>query len=139
MPAPIKHTFTVKRVEPKADKPTPKGRKPQLKTPPLPKFDISDFEQEWYDYFWDTYLETYPDLTRSDKLLLMLAGVEFIKYLRVAGAELSSGEVISQARQHPGTQMNALLDRLSVTRKARERKPREDDDPNAEFLRAFAS
>lgn len=102
--------------------------------PALPKFDISDYEQEWYDYFWTTYLQTYPDLTDSDKLLLMLAGIEFIKYLRVAGAELASGEVISQARQHPGTQMNALLDRLSVTRKARERRPREEDDPNADLL-----
>lgn len=138
MPAPIKHTFTVLPVQPTADQPR-KGRKPAPKMPPLPKFDLSDFEQQWYDYFWDTYNETYPDLTRSDKLLLMLAGVEFIKYLRVVGAELASGEVISQARQHPGTQMNALLDRLSVTRKARQSRREEADDPNAAWLAQFAS
>lgn len=106
--------------------------------PPLPKFELSPYEQEWFDYFFETHLLEYPDLTEGDKLLLLLADIEFIKYLRVAGAELESGEVISQARQHPGTQMNALLDRLAATRKQRQKQPREEDDPNADLLLRLA-
>jgi hypothetical protein len=137
MPAPIKHTFETHRLEPTSVTPL-KGRPPKPRMPALPKFEISDYEQEWFDFFQAVYQAEYPDLIESDRLLLFLAGIEFIKYLRVAGAELASGEVISQARQHPGTMMNALLDRLSVTRKAREKKPREEDDPNAALLARLA-
>jgi hypothetical protein len=137
MPAPIKHTFDTHPLTPD-DSPAPIGRPPKPKMPRLPRFEISDYEREWFDYFQAVYRAEYPDLNESDRLLLFLAGIEFLKYLRVAGEELASGEVISQARQHPGNQMNALLDRLSVTRKARERKPKEEDDPNADLLLRLA-
>lgn len=106
--------------------------------PPLPRFELSAYEQEWFDYFFAVHQQEYPDLTEADRLLLLLADIEFIKYLRVAGEELASGEVISQARQHPGTQMNALLDRLAATRKARQKQPREEADPNADLLARLA-
>lgn len=106
--------------------------------PTLPRFELSAYEQEWFDYFFDIHRAEYPDLTEGDKLLLLLADIEFIKYLRVAGEELASGEVISQARQHPGTMMNAILDRLAATRKARQKQPREDADPNADLLLKLA-
>lgn len=106
--------------------------------PRLPRFEISDYEREWFDYFQAVYRAEYPDLNESDRLLLFLAGIEFLKYLRVAGEELASGEVISQARQHPGNQMNALLDRLSVTRRNREKRPKEEEDPNADLLARLA-
>lgn len=137
MPAPIKHTFTVKSLSPAPATPRT-GRPPKPKMPPLPRFELSAFEQEWFDYFFAVFQAEYQDMTESDRLLLFLASIEFIKYLRVAGEELASGEVISQARQHPGTQLNALLDRLATTRKARQKQPREEFDPNADLLARLA-
>lgn len=121
--------------QPQEQKP---GRKKKPAMPTLPTLEMTEFEREWFTYFRDVYQAEYPDLTDADKLLLFLAAIEFIKYLRVAGAELATGEVISQARQHPGTQMRALLDQLSVTRKARQRQPKEEDDPNADLLLRLA-
>lgn len=131
-------TFSAREL--KADQPQEQkpGRKKKPSMPTLPTLDMSDFEREWFTYFREVYQAEYPDLTDADKLLLFLAAIEFIKYLRVAGAELATGEVISQARQHPGTQMRALLDQLSVTRKARQRQPKEEDDPSADLLLRLA-
>lgn len=131
-------TFSARSLQ--ADQPQEQrpGRKKKPAMPTLPTLEMTEFEREWFTYFRDVYQAEYPDLTDADKLLLFLAAIEFIKYLRVAGAELATGEVISQARQHPGTQMRALLDQLSVTRKARQRQPKEEDDPNADLLLRLA-
>lgn len=132
-------TFTAHTLVPDQPEKTAPGRKKKPVMPTLPTFKMSEFEREWFAYFRDVYQAEYPDLTDADRLLLFLAAIEFIKYLRVAGAELATGEVISQARQHPGTQMRALLDQLSVTRRARQKQgPREEDDPNADLLLKLA-
>lgn len=87
---------------------------------------MNELEQQWYDYFISSHRLEYPDLTDTDNILLMLAGLEFVKYLRVAQDEMKTGTVISMARQHPGVQMRALLDQLSVTRKARNAGKKDD-------------
>lgn len=99
----------------------------------MPLFEMNELEQQWYKYFIDSYNAEYPDLTDSDQISLMLAAIEFIKYLRVAQDELSTGQVISMARQHPGTNMRALLDQLSVTRKQRGTKPTPEDQEREEL------
>lgn len=114
------------------------GRPGKLVMPALPAMDLSDTEQALFDYFQAAYREQYPDLTPTDLLMLHLAGIEYIKYLRVAQEELASGKVISMARQHPGVQMRSLLDQLSVTRKARVARTRDDDESEeAKNLREF--
>jgi hypothetical protein len=97
----------------------------------MPRLEVSPLEQQMYDAFIAAQLEENPDLTQSDKMLLQLAGIEFLKYHRVAAQELESGQVISMARQHPYTQMRGLLDSLSVTRKQRKRAG-EGDDPSSQ-------
>lgn len=109
--------------------PTRIGRPRKLKAPPPPAFEMSAFEQTWYQYFLDAHLEEYPDLTNTDRILLMLAACEFVKYIRIVQNELSTGELITMARQHSGTQMRALLDMLSVTRKARQGGKGGEEDP----------
>lgn len=94
-------------------------------------------EQELFDFFMDAYREQYPDLTPTDNLMLYLAGIEWIKYLRVAREELETGKVITMSRQHPGVQMRALLDQLSVTRRARQARGKPEEDPEAQELRDF--
>lgn len=89
---------------------------------------MSDSERALFDFWLAAYKEQYPDMVPTDHLLLHLAGLEYIKYLRVIAEELETGKVISMARQHPGVNMRALLDQLSVTRKARNTgKPTEDE------------
>jgi hypothetical protein len=105
--------------------------------PPLPELQMSEAEKPMYDYFIDAYLDENPDLTRSDKILLSLAGIEYIKYLRVAAKELETGEVISMARQHPYTNMCRLLEQLSVTRRARKKTGQTEDDPAREAFLNF--
>ncbi len=108
------------------------GRPKKLAPPPRPVMQLAPLEQDMLDYFIQEYTSLYPDLTPADHLLLFLAGLEYIKYLRIIQEELETGKVISMARQHPGTNMRALLDMLSVTRKTRKTKP--DEDPTENFL-----
>ena len=98
---------------------------------------MTDVEQDLFDYFMASYKEQYPDMVPTDHLLLHLAALEYIKYLRVVAEELKTGRVISMARQHPGVNMRALLDQLSVTRKARTMRNKPDEDPDSKDLRDF--
>lgn len=111
------------------------GRPRKLK--PMPALDgLTPAEQILYDDFIQEYLTEYPDITATDYRMLFLVGVEYIKYLRIVGEELRSGKVLSMARQHPGTNMRALQDQLSVTRKARmSGKSPQDGGEDAEKLR----
>lgn len=58
-------------------------------------------------------------MTATDQITLQLLAAEYIKYLRMLANEIESGQLVSMARQSPGTQYCRLLDMLSVTRKAR--------------------
>lgn len=113
------------------------GRPAKLTMPDLPAMSMTDVEQGLFDYFMQAYQEQYPDLLPTDLLLLHLAALEYIKYLRVVAEELSTGKVISMARQHPGVNMRALLDQLSVTRRARTARSKPDEDEDAKELKAF--
>jgi hypothetical protein len=113
------------------------GRPPKLVMPDLPELQMTDVERPLFDYFIDSYNQEYPDLTATDHLTLFLAAIEFIKYLRVAARELETGEVITMSRQHPGVNFRALLDQLSVTRRARTARSRPDDDADSKELKDF--
>lgn len=113
------------------------GRPAKLARPEMPEMPMSETEHKLFNYFLDAYNEQFDDLTPVDQLTLFLAAIEFIKYLRVAREELETGKVISMARQHPGTNMRALLDQLSVTRKARTAGKKSDEDEGAKELRDF--
>ena len=113
------------------------GRPSKLTMPDLPRMPMTDVEQSLFDYFIEAYKQQYPDMVPTDHLLLHLAGLEYIKYLRVVAEELETGKVISMARQHPGVNMRALLDQLSVTRKARTSRGTKEEEPEAAELRDF--
>ncbi|GHO44543.1 hypothetical protein [Ktedonospora formicarum] len=119
------------------------GRPKKLEMPALPQalFDgMTELERAHFFYFVDAYREEYPDLTPTDVLNLHMAGLEYISYLRIQAQQISTGEVISQARQHPGVQMRALLDQLSVTRKQRQQQNKGQDDRDKQAARElFAS
>lgn len=116
---PAQQSTTAKPLLPPPPKEKKVGRPPKLQMPDLPSMPMEPHEQEMFDYWMAAFKEEHPDLTPTDHLLLHLAGLEYIKYLRVIAEELETGKVISMARQHPGVNMRALLDQLSVTRKAR--------------------
>jgi hypothetical protein len=137
---PTNETAQALRVKPLTETEAPKersaGRPAKLVMPELPKMAMTEPEQALFDYFLAAFQQQYPDLTPTDLLLLHLAALEYVKYLRVVAEELETGKVISMARQHPGTNMRALLDQLSVTRKARTAGKKEED-PEAAELREF--
>ena len=111
------------------------GGRPK-KLPPMPVMDgLSDTEKVLFDGFINEYLTEYPDITPTDYRMLFLVAVEYIKYLRIVSKELTSNKVMSMARQHPGTNMRALQDQLSITRKARMHGKPPSDGEDAERLR----
>ena len=113
------------------------GRPAKLEMPALPALAMTDIEQNLFDYFINAYDEQFPDLTPTDHLMLFLAGVEFIKYIRMAREELETGKLVTMSRQHPGVQLRGLLDQLSVTRKARTARNKPDEDEDSKDLRDF--
>jgi hypothetical protein len=131
-------------VEPLAltPKTAPKRGRPPTPRPRAPQFALASDEQELYQTFMASFIHDYPDIKDfpSDMLLLPLAAVEYIKYLRVIGQELVSRQAITMARQHPATQFFRILDMMHVTRKARQRNPKPDKDEDTEaFIRALSS
>lgn len=129
------HVHPLTQTEP--IKKTGAGRPAKLVMPPMPLMPMTEVEQGLFDFFQAAYKEQFPDLTPTDLLMLYLAGLEFVKYMRVVAEELETGKVISMARQHPGVNMRALLDQLSVTRKARVAKGKPEEDEDAIELRNF--
>lgn len=118
-------------------KPKTSGRPSKPVMPDLPAMPMTEVEQNLFDFFLAAYKDQYPDLTPTDQLTLHLAALEYIKYLRVVREELETHKVISMARQHPGVNMRALLDQLSVTRKARTARGQKPEDEEARELREF--
>lgn len=108
------------------------GRKKKLTVPELPAeiWDaMSSVEQAYYTFWTESVREENPDLTNSDHIYLMLAGLELINVLRTAEKQISAGELITMARQHPGLQFRSLVDMLSVSRKARKSSDKGDKEP----------
>lgn len=124
---PAQQTFSTKPLNTTPKEPKV-GRPSKLVMPDMPTMPMTAGEQAMFDFWIAAFREQYPDLVPTDQLLLYLAGLEFIKYLRVIAEELETGKVISMARQHPGVNMRALLDQLSVTRKARTAGKQTDDE-----------
>lgn len=92
---------------------------PQNATPPQFTF-LSEYERDLYDLYTRALEADYPGMKPSDRMLLPLVAGEFIKCMRLLGNELSSGELVTMSRQHPGTQFRSLLDQiLGATRKSR--------------------
>ncbi len=113
------------------------GRPAKLVMPPLPHMPLTEAEQNLYDFFIAAYHEEYPDLIATDHILLQLAGYEYIKFLRLIAEELESGTLVSMARQHPGVQFRALLDQLSVTRRARNTRGKPEEDEAGQELKDY--
>lgn len=105
-----------------------KGKSKRLAA--MPHLDgFTGVEQFLFDGFIQEYLDEYTDMSASDYRILFLAGVEYIKLLRIMAEELRSNHVLAMSRQHPGVNMRALLDQLSATRKQRVRgKPTEPEE-----------
>lgn len=128
------------RLQQPSDLDQPKrGRPKKLKFPALPQ-EILDgmtpLEKEHFAFFIDSHLQQYPDLIATDYIGLYAAAMEYIAYLRLQAQQLATGELITQSRQHPGVQLRAWLDSLSVTRK--QRGPKKEEDPEtAALLKAF--
>lgn len=110
------------------------GRPKRLR--PMPVMEgLSETEKILFDDFIAEYLQEYPDITPTDYRMLYLVAIEYIKYLRIVSKELKTGKVLSMARQHPGTNMRALQDQLSITRKARNHGKPPESGEDAEKLR----
>lgn len=97
-----------------------RGRPPKVVAPTPPQFTwASDYESAMYEHCIAAYREDNPDMTPSEQLLLPLLAAEYIKLLRLYQMELASGELVTMARQHPGTMFAKYLDLLAATRKQR--------------------
>lgn len=129
MPAPKKPAASkpeILQVHPMSapeEEPARRGRKPKLTPPPLPQelFDgMSDIEKQHFTFFLAAIMEEYPDLTKTDMIFLNMAGLDYINSLRLQVQQLQSGELVTMSRQHPGVQLRAWLELLSVSRKARQ-------------------
>lgn len=143
-PANRSDSIHVVRLERPVEQPeAPKrGRPRKLKYPSLPQeiFDgMTELEREHFDFFVNAHLEQYPDMIATDHLALHMAALDYISLLRMQASQLQTGQLVSMARQHPGVQLRAWMDSMSVTRKARGPVNKKGEDEAAEFLRALSS
>lgn len=131
-------TLKVPRLTVMADEAKAQGRKRKIKAPPPPQ-DILDamspVELEFFNTFVDDQKQRFPDMIPSDHITLYLAGFELVQLLRMHLRQMIDGELISQARQHPGVQFRQYMEMLSVTRKQRPAEKKQD--VGEEILRAM--
>lgn len=110
------------------------GRPKKLQAPAIPDFKLKDGEAEIYAYFIQAMQEDYPNMRNSDLLMLPLVAAEYIKYLRLVGKELSSGELVTMSRQHPGSMLARFMSQvLATTRQQRVKneKPQDEDEKDS--------
>jgi hypothetical protein len=134
----VEETLSLPRLMTPPDESTSPGRKRKLKFPGLPQeiYDgMSEIERAHFDFFIEAVTRD-NTLEASDYIGLYMAGLEYIQLLRMHARQLASGELISQARQHPGVQLRQWLETMSFSRKSRP--ARKDDDPAAELLKKMA-
>ena len=137
---PLSETTKVIKLIDKAAGVKTTGRPKKLVLPP--EFQqlldaMSDIEREHYEFFIAAHVKQYPDFNDIDRLWLRLMAIEYIKTLRMMVEELESGQLVTMSRQHPGVQMRAYADMLSVTRKQRGKA--EKDDPFADKLAGLSA
>lgn len=112
-----------------------RGRPPIQRLEPL-ELDFNDFELGRYFYFIaaaNKLLGKNKDM--FDDMFIEMAAAEYIKYLRILQYEAKNHTSITMARQHPGVQMRALIDLLSISRKARQTSKQEKDPEKEEALK----
>ena len=119
------------------DKNNPVGAGRPHKRPPMPDLELNEAESALFDDFMEAFLTAFPDLTPADYRMLWMAGTRYIAGLRLIKYEMKTGRTISMARQHPLVEMRALLDQLSVTRKARTRGQQGEDPDSADLKQAL--
>jgi hypothetical protein len=105
----------------------PRVGRPRTKLTPLSLDGMTEPERQRYELFINYMHSEYDDLTPFDQLIVEVAAVEYVKYLRWLANEIKTGEAASMARQHPGVQMRENLKLLSVWRKDRANSPKTDD------------
>jgi hypothetical protein len=130
-------------VEPLKLVPKEKGKPGPKKAPEWNylALDFKEPEQERFAYFVWSIEKIIKNPTPFDKILIELAAIEYVKYLRIAQYEVQKNTSITMARQHPGTQMRALIDLLSISRKSRNANKQESDSEREEamnFLKSLA-
>lgn len=115
------------------------GRPPIPKPPKKPNFHFEEEEQERYDWFIHCVQSVCQDLSDFDQLILELAGVTYIKLLRMNAKEIEDGQLITMARQNPNTDFMRYIDILFVSRKQRQRATSAPDtDREDELLRILS-
>lgn len=126
----------------KLNSPPPAGTGRPRKHPPMPDLELEEAEHVLFEGFMEDFLGAYPDLTNADYRMLWMAGTRYIAGLRLIKHEMLTGRTITMSRQHPLVEMRALLDQLSVTRKARthgEKPEHEDEAAFRELLMGLGS
>lgn len=98
----------------------------------------NDYEKELYESYIAEHLEDYPNLKKSDKKFLWLAAAQYVLCMRLVGEEASTGQLVTQARQHPGTMLVRYMDTiLATTRKQRIAK-KDDEDENDDLMKLLS-
>lgn len=120
------------------------GRPSKLVMPPLPQ-EILDgmkpIEIAHFEFFRDGYLEAYVNKygkqpTPTAQICIVQASLDYINLLRLQAEQMKSGNLVSQARQHPGVQVRAWLQSIGLQEKDYEEGKKTDgkDDTRAMLL-----
>jgi hypothetical protein len=109
------------------------GRPKAVHPPTPPQFEWqNDYERDLYEWLVDRYPVDYPGLKDTDLVFLYIAAAETVKYMRLLGTEIQSGELVTMARQHPGQMLARILDSLLGTTRNK-RLARGDDKTDDEM------
>lgn len=121
------------------DLPTRGRPRKGLTLPALPAemvYGMSELEREWFTFFLKAVRSEYPDLTPLEESLLPLAAADYVNTLRIQALQLSTKELLSNARSHPGTHLREWLSIFS-SRKLQNKQPVVDSD-NDWFVQQMA-
>lgn len=86
------------------------GRPAALEMPPIPQeilAGMTELEQQHFEHFrqayYDAYKRHYGKITPTAEISITQAALDYVHLWRLQAEQMSTGKLVSQARQHPGT------------------------------------
>lgn len=100
---------------------------------------MTPIEQQHFEFFRDGYLEAYVNKygkspTPTAQICIVQASLDYINLLRLQAEQMKSGNLVSQARQHPGVQVRAWLQSIGLQEKDYEESKKTDDKSDAKAM-----
>ncbi|GHO45162.1 hypothetical protein KSX_33250 [Ktedonospora formicarum] len=96
---------------------------------------MTELEQQHFEHFrqsyYDAYKKRYGKITPTAEIGITQAALDYIHLWRLQAEQITTGKLVSQARQHPGTGLRAWLQAAGLNEKDMMEPVKQEDEKSA--------